>query len=259
MLEMIDIKGKIILLSGLHIGGSDNNIELGNISSVIKHIHTNEPYIPGSSIKGKIRSLLEQVYGFSDIFEGNTTNCKNLNIEERKKKLLIENDVNKLLKSDELQKDIGLDKKEIVKLAKIFKLPNEKIEKLKMICKLFGDTSNKNPTRGIFRDSLLNNEYKKLYDGDVIEIKTENSVNNMTMKATPRTKERVIEGAEFDFTITLKIMEKNEKNDLLDLLFEGLTLLEKDYLGGHGSRGSGRIKIEFDKDLEVLKQNNETN
>ncbi len=57
--DIIIIKGHIVLKTGLHIGGSKDDIEIGGIDSpVIKH-PDGEPYIPGSSLKGKMRSLME--------------------------------------------------------------------------------------------------------------------------------------------------------------------------------------------------------
>jgi CRISPR-associated protein Csm3 len=59
-----DLKGKIKLLSGLHIGGNKDTIEIGGMDSpVIKNPITGLPYIPGSSIKGKMRFLLEWKLG----------------------------------------------------------------------------------------------------------------------------------------------------------------------------------------------------
>lgn len=55
-----ELKGKIRLLSGLHIGGNKETIEIGGMDNpVIKNPITGLPYIPGSSIKGKMRFLLE--------------------------------------------------------------------------------------------------------------------------------------------------------------------------------------------------------
>lgn len=55
---------EIELLTGLHIGGSSDTFDIGGAdSTVIKNPLTKEPYIPGSSIKGKLRSLLTQKYG----------------------------------------------------------------------------------------------------------------------------------------------------------------------------------------------------
>lgn len=65
MLECIyRLDFEIELLTGLHIGGSTDTFDIGGAdSTVIKNPLTHEPYIPGSSIKGKLRSLLTQKYG----------------------------------------------------------------------------------------------------------------------------------------------------------------------------------------------------
>lgn len=63
MLSKIKISGTIELESGLHIGGSDAFAAIGAIDSpVIKDPLTNLPIIPGSSLKGKMRSLLAKAY-----------------------------------------------------------------------------------------------------------------------------------------------------------------------------------------------------
>ncbi|HLC14929.1 MAG TPA: RAMP superfamily CRISPR-associated protein [Thermodesulfovibrionia bacterium] len=56
------ITGKIQVLTGLHIGASNANIEIGGLDNpIIKDPlpRSNAPYIPGSSLKGKMRSLIE--------------------------------------------------------------------------------------------------------------------------------------------------------------------------------------------------------
>ncbi len=56
------IKGAIRVLTGLHIGAASDSIEIGGLDNpIIKDPlpGSNEPYIPGSSLKGKIRSLIE--------------------------------------------------------------------------------------------------------------------------------------------------------------------------------------------------------
>ena len=54
------ITADLVLETGLHIGAGDSEIHIGGIdNAVIKHPVSGEPYIPGSSLKGKIRSLLE--------------------------------------------------------------------------------------------------------------------------------------------------------------------------------------------------------
>lgn len=69
----IRIKTSIRILSGMHIGAGDSGIEIGGIDSPVIKIGTKDlqPYIPGSSLKGKMRCLLEQIYGISEIGGGN--------------------------------------------------------------------------------------------------------------------------------------------------------------------------------------------
>ena len=67
--DIKEIKGTITLKSGLHIGSGDNDMRIGGTDNpVIRHPFTGEPYIPGSSLKGKIRSLLEMKYGLLVIY-----------------------------------------------------------------------------------------------------------------------------------------------------------------------------------------------
>ena len=59
-MKILSLTGKINLLTGLHIGGGDDTMKIGGIDNqVIKDPLTKLPYIPGSSLKGKMRSLLE--------------------------------------------------------------------------------------------------------------------------------------------------------------------------------------------------------
>ena len=76
-MKILTLKGQIELLSGLHIGGGDDTMKIGGIDSqVIKDINTNKPYIPGSSLKGKMRSLLEWNNRLVGYGEGEVFNSK---------------------------------------------------------------------------------------------------------------------------------------------------------------------------------------
>lgn len=60
LIKKIEFKGKIILATGLHIGGTNSSLQIGGIDKgVIRNPLNNRPFIPGSSLKGKLRSLLE--------------------------------------------------------------------------------------------------------------------------------------------------------------------------------------------------------
>jgi CRISPR-associated protein Csm3 len=63
LIEHVRITGRIICLTGLRIGGTKDDIEIGGMDNpIIRHPVTREPYIPGSSLKGKLRSMLEYRY-----------------------------------------------------------------------------------------------------------------------------------------------------------------------------------------------------
>jgi len=70
------ISGEIDLLTGLHIGASKDSIEIGGMDQpIVKHPITGEPYVPGSSIKGKMRSLIELAYFPEKVKDGNPCSC----------------------------------------------------------------------------------------------------------------------------------------------------------------------------------------
>lgn len=69
LVKKIKIQTSITLVTGLHIGGSSENVEIGGIDNPVIKLATkeNQPYIPGSSLKGKMRCLLEQTAGASKV------------------------------------------------------------------------------------------------------------------------------------------------------------------------------------------------
>lgn len=65
LIKKIKINTSITLITGLHIGGNSENVEIGGIDNPVVKLASkdNTPYIPGSSLKGKMRCLLEQAAG----------------------------------------------------------------------------------------------------------------------------------------------------------------------------------------------------
>lgn len=207
MLEGIYVLNiKLELLSGLYIGGNDSGFDIGGADSdVIRNPLTNEPYIPGSSLKGKLKSLLK--YHVKEV--------------------------------DSTEKDI------------IFKDSN--------ITNIFEpvDEGNVKITRAIFRDLTLTKESKEelqniLAIGCFTEIKAENKVNPISGKSdSPRFIERVPAGAMFEGEIVLNVFDGDNKEIMMENIKKSLKLLEMNYLGGNGTRGYGRVKVEFDEFKEV--------
>ena len=212
-----EIRGRIVLETGLHIGAGDIEMHIGGTdNSVVKHPFTHEPYIPGSSLKGKVRSLLELKSGLVAVSGGKPI-------------------------SWDMLKEVNGDKKDLGR----------------KIVKLFGsggsDTEGRQglgPTRVSFSDCTLTKASReKARRGEIVltEVKAENFIDRITGTAkNPRFTERVPAGVEFKFCITLKVFDGDEEEGLEDLLLQGLKLLEMDALGGSGSRGYGRIRFEFD-------------
>mgnify|MGYP003614340197 FL=1 len=205
------IEATLVLQTGLHIGGGDSEIHIGGIDNeVIKHPVSGEPYIPGSSLKGKIRSLLEW-------------------------------------KSGAVQ-EAPLGKKEYDNAQN-----EQQAAAIKQILQLFGisgDTADESfqkeigHTRVSFWDCPLNRDYVKRLRSDnlpLTEAKSENRINRIAGTAQdPRQTERVPAGARFDFKLTIKEFDGDDKA-LFDTLLQGLKLLEWDSLGGNGSRGYGKV------------------
>ncbi|WP_372775255.1 type III-A CRISPR-associated RAMP protein Csm3 [Mangrovibacterium sp.] len=72
LVKKIKISSVIILKTGLHIGGTNSSLNIGGPDKfVVRNPLTNIPYIPGSSLKGKMRSLLELNEGTIHMDKGN--------------------------------------------------------------------------------------------------------------------------------------------------------------------------------------------
>jgi CRISPR-associated protein Csm3 len=70
------LTGKIVVKTGLHIGSGNDKVEIGGMDNpVIRNPLTREPYIPGSSIKGKMRALLEWKEGKVKESRGDPCKC----------------------------------------------------------------------------------------------------------------------------------------------------------------------------------------
>lgn len=206
----IFIKGEIEILTGLHIGGSSMGLSIGGADKVVvRNPVTNRPYIPGSSLKGKMRSLLEKSRGLIDIKQENGKW------------------VGKLCENPD---------EDVVQL---FGYPAEK----------GGTSDKYAPTRLTVRDGDLLNEKKlaEAEDTDMYctEIKTEVSIDRLTSQANPRNFERVPAGAKFELNLVVDLynIDKEREESFISLVRQALELVEDDYLGGQGTRGYGQVKF----------------
>jgi CRISPR-associated protein Csm3 len=188
--------------------------------TVIRDPLTNRPYIPGSSLRGKMRSLLEKHKGLKQ---------------------------NQHIKEDVRIHSCGADKGDTLETY----LNCD-------VCTTFGVPGERDfatPTRLIVRDVFMDDlSAKKLEEANTdlpfTEVKTEVSIDRVTSAANPRQMERVpagtrFSGAELVYSVYDGANCSVQKDvERLKVIVEGLQLLLDDYLGGLGSRGSGKVEIE---------------
>ncbi len=192
------------------------------------------PYIPGSSIKGRMRSLLE-------IYEGAPLYSSDNKI------FMHVRDINKNWCNDLEHALDNLFGSPSIDLSKIDeKNRNEILEKYA-------------PTRLIVEDIYPSTDYvlklkkKGLISKEVfIEEKSENSIDRITSAANPRTILRVKPDVEFEGVFKILLYDVDYKlgkiKEYIELLLTGMKLLEDTYLGGSGTRGYGKVKF---KDIKI--------
>lgn len=212
------LQGKIVLKSGLHIGAGNTEMHIGGMDNpVVKHPHTNDPYIPGSSLKGKIRVLLELKCGLVPYSDGGPVN--NGTLKQLRDKTGLESDCTAILK--------------------LFGSSGAEAD----------ETGTIGPTRLLFSDCHLDEEWKRMA-GDrrylLTEEKAETAIDRISGTAkggSLRQTERVLEGTVFSFMLTCRILKDGDEAIFEKYVLDGLKLLELDALGGSGSRGYGRVQF----------------
>lgn len=189
MYGKILISGEIEILTGMHIGSSDSFSAIGAVDApVIRDSMSGLPIIPGSSIKGKLRTLLAREFT-NDI------------------KLPVANN-----DAEEVRRLFGANVDNKVQIGRL-----------------------------IFRDCSLINEKNLNYA--TTEVKFENTINRTTGVANPRQIERVVKGSIFDFSVVYDIHNETEIIDDFSNIALALQMLQLDYLGGHGTRGYGKVQF----------------
>ena len=219
LLKIIRLKGTITAKTGLRIGAERGELEIGGIDNpVVRNPLTGEPYIPGSSIKGKMRSLMEWAFSLvSAEADGKRSahQCEEVNCP---------------------------------------------------VCRVFGSAANRQlpergPTRLIVRDAHLTPEsrdalLKMSQERGLLftEAKQEVFVPRLGGEANPRTTERVPAGAEFEFELVYRVYDTGDGGRTDEAYFEkvvkeALRLLELDALGGHTSRGYGKVALDVKEEV----------
>jgi CRISPR-associated protein Csm3 len=215
------LEGEIQCESGLHIGAGKGSLEIGGADNpVVKDSH-GRPYVPGSTLRGRLRALLEQATGAA-------VPSELVYISKRKGQEV------RIHQSDRPDDEICL----------LFGRSPGRMEKV-------GggelDGAHATPARlSVFDAPLIAEsitpQMRETLDDELTEVKSENAIDRITSQANPRTLERVPAGARFRIRMVLDVLCP-EDSALPAFLVQGLRLLEDDTLGGGGSRGSGRVRF----------------
>jgi CRISPR-associated protein Csm3 len=207
------IEFKIEAETGLHIGGAESSLSIGGVDNVvIRDPLSNQPYIPGSSIKGKMRSQMEKFHSLPQnrrIHQVTIHTCQDAEAYSG------------------------------CSVCHIYGVP--------------GEVDFSTSTRLVVRDvQLTEGSVEELREArtdlPLSEVKWEAAIDRVTSAATPRQMERVPAGAVFGpAEMVYSIYDAADIARFGDVV-EGMQLLEDDYLGGSGSRGSGKVAF---RDVQV--------
>jgi CRISPR-associated protein Csm3 len=224
----LQLVGKLILSgdlhceTGLHIGAGKGSLEIGGADNPVVKDAFGLPYIPGSSLRGKVRSLLENAMGL-------TSPAELVYLSKRRGQEV------RIHQSDRPDDEICL----------LFGRSPGRVERVEG--GETGESRSASPARLTIYDAPLEQEsitaqMRENLDDEITEVKSENAIDRITSQANPRTLERVPAGARFKVRMVLDVLCEEDK-PLAARVIEGLRLLEDDALGGGGSRGSGRVRF----------------
>ena len=207
--------------TGLHVGAGKGSLEIGGSDNPVVKDAFGRPYVPGSSLRGRLRALLEQATGMA-------VPSELVYISRRKGQEV------RVHQSDRPDDEICL----------LFGRSPGRMERVSGEAIEGGAAT---PARLAVYDAPLDlasitPQMRENLDDELTEVKSENAIDRITSTANPRTLERVPAGASFHARFVLDMLCA-EDAALVPLFLQGLRLLEDDALGGGGSRGSGRVRF----------------
>lgn len=260
LLGKLTLTSQLSAETGLHIGGGGENLDIGGLDKpVIRDPLTKYPYLPGSSIKGKLRSILERLLnkplnrqGGSDTWRYESDDLNDGFTEVEKDRFIAYEgartcQISRLFGSTggsnfwmpiETAREEGLYEEN---------KNNDTSEINKQNCIKINRGRNA-PARLIIRDChLIPESAEKLKQVDtglyMTEWKFENGIDRVTAAANPRQLERVPAGSKFQFELVYTVENKDQVIEDLQNIAIALAILEDDALGGHGSRGYGKVRF----------------
>ncbi|MBH8561134.1 type III-A CRISPR-associated RAMP protein Csm3 [Nostoc sp. CENA67] len=258
LLGKLTLTSQLSAETGLHIGGGGENLDIGGLDKpVIRDPLTKYPYLPGSSIKGKLRSTLERLLkkplnrtGGSGTWRYESDDLANGLTEVEEGRFVAYEGAN-TCQISRLFGSTGGSKFWMpinTATAEGFTetTPTKTIEGQNYVRINRGRNA---PARLIIRDChLVPESAEKLKQVDtglyMTEWKFENGIDRVTAAANPRQLERVPAGSKFQFELVYTVEDKDQAIEDLQNIAIALAILEDDALGGHGSRGYGKVRFQ---------------
>jgi CRISPR-associated protein Csm3 len=265
------LTSNLVVKTGLHIGGNNVSLDIGGIDkAVVRDPLTKYPYLPGSSIKGKMRSILERFLNKPANRDGGskTFRYESDDLESGFSEVSGQFIEFKGANDCELSRVFGSTGKtcwlpeEIVQSQKNLERDGNSEKTFKGVKYHKVKNGRNAPARLIVRDCHLNLDSAKLLKSIdtglyMTEWKFENGMDRITAAANPRQLERVPASAVFEFELVYTVENPEQAVKDLQNLAIALAILEDDALGGHGSRGYGKVAFEefklFYRDLDYYR------
>lgn len=205
----IEVSATMMVQSGLRIGAGGSSLEIGGLDNpILRHPITRQPYVPGSSLKGKLRSLLEvNKFRIGNFLEPRATSgpcgcggcvvCRLFGCGDVRNA----SEPTRLIFRDCLMLESSI--KELEPLL----------------------------SEGVFYS----------------EVKAEVTMDRTSGKvgqAGPRSMDRIAAGTRLGVSVTIRVLEGDKEDEMKEALAHALRLLEAEGLGGSVSRGYGQVKFE---------------
>ncbi|NQE36642.1 type III-A CRISPR-associated RAMP protein Csm3 [Microcoleus asticus] len=283
LLGKFRLESTLLLETGMHIGGGGEKLDIGGLDkAVVRDPITQFPYLPGSSIKGKLRSILERFHnkplnrgGGSNTYRYESDDLVDGYSEINQQPICYQGaltcPISRLFGSTGGSNFwVETSRAQAEGLERVESNGSFVTRPINGVVHSLVKKGRNSPARLIVRDChLIDASAEQLKRVDtglyMTEWKFENGIDRVTAAANPRQVERVPRGAKFKFELVYTVEADGDRADNVTQAIEdlqniaiGLSLLEDDALGGHGSRGYGQVRFEkfkcFWRDLEQYRR-----
>jgi CRISPR-associated protein Csm3 len=205
----IELVGDLVVKTGLRIGAGGSGLEIGGLDNpIVRHPESKIPYVPGSSLKGKLRSLLETTGFQAGSFpppQPSSGPCG----------------CNRCI------------------VCRLFGCGDPKMESSPSRL-VFRDCPVQQESLDRLTPLLAEGVFYSEVKAEVVMDRNSGKVGG----AGPRSMDRIAAGTRLDFRVTVRVFEGDDEELFKGALLHAIGLLEKEGLGGSVTRGYGQVAFE---------------